>query len=141
MASRKILSTLFGSKHNRKRLRAAQRTLTRRDLKLESLEQRQLLAVGPSLVAIRPDVPVGPQADQFLREGDFLNEAPRELVLQFSPGQFLDSQSLAEGLQVLRGRGRAVYSRLRLLGFPHCRAGRDRLHGRAFGQPTATRSR
>ena len=79
-------------------------------MKLESLEQRQLLAVGPSLVAIRPDVPVGPQADQFLREGDFLNEAPRELVLQFSPGQFLDSQSLAEGLQILRAGGDGLFT-------------------------------
>lgn len=50
----------------------------------DSLETRALLA-APSLVAVRPNV------GEFLTSGDTRNVAPKELTLQFNPGQQIDS--------------------------------------------------
>ncbi|MFV2065423.1 MAG: hypothetical protein ACC645_00475, partial [Pirellulales bacterium] len=74
------------------------------------LEQRHLLASGPSLVAVLPDVPVGLDEGQFLRDNDFLNEAPRELVLQFSPGEVIDVATVAPGIQLTRAGLDAAFS-------------------------------
>src|SRR3990167_6760518 len=85
------------SKRARRRLKnLANDANRRRTMRLEQLEQRQLLAVGPNLVAIRPNT------GGFLDEGDVLREAPRELVLQFSPGQDLNASTLATGIQITR---------------------------------------
>ena len=95
MIIRKMHSLLYGTKRNRQRYKKLRRAEARRELRLETLEQRQLLATGPSLVAALPDVPVGRDGDPFLRNNDFLNEAPREIVLQFSPGQVIDLATAA----------------------------------------------
>ncbi|MEY3460159.1 MAG: hypothetical protein RL215_3316, partial [Planctomycetota bacterium] len=52
----------------------------------ESLETRALLA-GPSLVAVRPNI------GAFLTPGETRNIAPRELTLQFNPGQQIDASN------------------------------------------------
>jgi hypothetical protein len=75
-----------------------QRSLTRH-LTLESLEARQLLAVGPELVAISPNAG---DADGFLADGDLLDEAPTAMTIEFSPGQALAEDSLEHGIQVIR---------------------------------------
>ncbi|MDA1049277.1 MAG: hypothetical protein O3C40_02205, partial [Planctomycetota bacterium] len=82
------------ARHRRRNL--ARETRRQRTMQLEQLEQRQLLAVGPNLVAIRPNT------GGFLNEGDVLPEAPRELILQFSPGQDLNAATLAGGIQITR---------------------------------------
>jgi hypothetical protein len=62
----------------------------------ELLEDRTLLAIGPSLVAITANT------GEFIHDGDpTLHEAPRELVFQFSPGQVIDPATLG-GIQITR---------------------------------------
>ena len=63
------------------------RNVVRTEARLEeSLETRALLA-GPSLVAVRPNI------GAFLNPGETRNVAPRELTLQFNPGQQIDSSN------------------------------------------------
>ena len=52
----------------------------------ENLEIRALLA-APTLVAVRPNI------GAFLEDGDVRNIAPKELTLQFNPGQRIDSSN------------------------------------------------
>jgi hypothetical protein len=52
----------------------------------ESLEVRTLLA-APTLVAVRPNI------GDFLEEGETRNVAPKELTLQFNPGQQIDGSN------------------------------------------------
>ena len=61
------------------------RNNVRTQVKLEeSLETRALLA-APSLVAVRPNI------GAFLEDGETRNVAPKELTLQFNPGQQIDA--------------------------------------------------
>ena len=62
----------------------------------ESLEIRSLLT-APTLVAVRPNV------GDILLEGDTRHVAPRELTLQFNPGQVIDATTLATGIEIWRG--------------------------------------
>ncbi len=52
----------------------------------DSLETRALLA-APSLVAVRPNI------GEFLTSGETRNVAPKELTLQFNPGQQIDGSN------------------------------------------------
>ena len=52
----------------------------------DNLEVRALLA-APTLVAVRPNI------GAFLENGDVRNVAPKELTLQFNPGQVIDSSN------------------------------------------------
>ena len=63
-----------------------------RPVAVESLEERCLLT--PTVIAVRPNV------GEFLSEGEVRNEAPRELTIQFSPGQVIDEATLPDGIQV-----------------------------------------
>jgi len=67
-----------------------------RGLQLEHLEQRQLLAVGPQLFAIRPDQ--GP----LLQPGDVLHEAPREFNLLFKGGADIDESTINGNVRLVR---------------------------------------
>ncbi|MFO0999999.1 MAG: pre-peptidase C-terminal domain-containing protein [Planctomycetaceae bacterium] len=62
----------------------------------ENLETRSLLT-APTLVAIRPNV------GDILVEGETRNVAPRELTLQFNPGQLISTTNLSSAIQVTRG--------------------------------------
>ena len=62
----------------------------------ENLETRSLLT-APTLVAIRPNV------GDILIEGETRNVAPREVTLQFNPGQVISTANLASSIQVTRG--------------------------------------
>lgn len=62
----------------------------------ENLETRSLLT-APTLVAIRPNV------GDILIEGETRNVAPRELTLQFNPGQLISTANLSSAIQVTRG--------------------------------------
>jgi parallel beta-helix repeat protein len=62
----------------------------------ENLETRSLLT-APTLVAIRPNV------GDILLENEIRNVAPRELTLQFNPGQVIDTVGLSTAIQVTRG--------------------------------------
>lgn len=91
--SRKLLA--------RKRLqkrRAARRIL------LETLEARQLLAVGPQLLSIQPNT------GDLLESGDILSESPRELVFRFDDGAGIDPDTLS-GIRVVRSGDDGVFER------------------------------
>lgn len=62
----------------------------------ENLETRSLLT-APTLVAIRPNV------GDILIEGETRNVAPRELTLQFNPGQVISTANLGSAIQITRG--------------------------------------
>jgi parallel beta-helix repeat protein len=62
----------------------------------ENLETRALLT-APTLVAIRPNV------GDILVEGETRNVAPRELTLQFNPGQLISTTNLNSAIQITRG--------------------------------------
>ena len=64
-------------------------------LNMESLEQRMLLATGPQLISIQPNV------GELLRDGDVRSVAPRELTFRFNATQGIDPTSLS-GIQVFR---------------------------------------
>ena len=105
MATPKKYAWLDDSKRTRKRRQNIFKETARgRSLNLERLEARHLLAGGPSLVAVRPNT------GGFLDENSVLNEAPRELVLQFSPGQVIDPATLASGIQLTRAGLDAEFS-------------------------------
>jgi subtilisin-like proprotein convertase family protein len=66
-----------------------------RKLHLESLEDRRVMAIGPTLSALFADGSVVPI-------NSVLNEAPRELRLRFADDQGLDPNTLATGIGIVR---------------------------------------
>ena len=60
----------------------------RRKLQLEFLEQRQLLAVGPRLVEVLPNV------GDPIEQNDVLHQAPNQLKLVFDSSDVIDSATL-----------------------------------------------
>lgn len=81
-----LISAWLTSVRNRfQTSRTTKRRLTRKrpSLNAEGLETRALLA-GPTLVAVRPNI------GAFLTDGETRNVAPKELTLQFNPGQQID---------------------------------------------------
>ncbi len=79
------------------RRREVQRKLNRRSL-LETLEGRQLMAVGPQLVGIEPN------NGTLLTDGMILNQSPSELTLRFSDTQALDPEGF-DAIRITRSGG------------------------------------
>ncbi len=82
------------SSSSRDRLQRRRRELVRRSL-LETLEQRQLFAVGPQLTGIQPN------EGTLLFDGSTLTVAPRELVFRFDDSTSLDPATL-DGIRITR---------------------------------------
>ncbi|HUE72938.1 MAG TPA: GEVED domain-containing protein [Pirellulaceae bacterium] len=78
-------------KRDRQRLKA-------RKLHLEYLEDRRVMATGPTLIALLPNsnVPLS------FTGNDVLNIAPRELLFRFSEGQSIDPASVQQGIRITR---------------------------------------
>jgi len=76
--------------------RIARRSKDNASRQAEHLETRSLLTT-PTLVAIRPNV------GDILQEAEVRQVSPRELTLQFNPGQVIDVTTLASGIIVERG--------------------------------------
>src|SRR3954462_7940351 len=78
----------------------------RRRLRLELLEDRRLMALGPSLVSVLPNT--GPllsastNASAVLSMGT-LNEGPRDISFRFAQGTAIDPATLAGGFVVRTG--------------------------------------
>ncbi len=66
-----------------------------RNMLLEHLEQRQLLAVGPQLIGIQPN------NSDLIVDGSVRNQAPRELTFRFDDAQRIDPQTL-DGIRITR---------------------------------------
>ncbi|MFO0247687.1 MAG: matrixin family metalloprotease, partial [Planctomyces sp.] len=79
--------TAVRNRLNQTRMPIKRRAPVRRQARLEdSLESRTLLA-APTLVAVRPNI------GDFLEPNETLTVAPKELTLQFNPGQQIDSSN------------------------------------------------
>ena len=85
------------------RKRLQQRNTVRRAL-LETLEARQLLAVGPQLLGIQPNT------GDLLESGEVLNVSPRELTFRFDDTAGLDPSTL-DGIRVVRSGDDGVFER------------------------------
>ncbi len=66
-----------------------------RQMLLETLENRQLLAVGPSLIGIQPN------NSDLLADGSVRTVAPRELTFRFDDAQVIDPSTLS-GIRITR---------------------------------------
>jgi hypothetical protein len=84
-------------KKKRKRRVANQKLGAGRALRLESLEDRRLLAIGPQLIGVQPN-----QGD-LLTEGTIRNVAPEELTFRFNEGQAIDEATLGSILVTRAG--------------------------------------
>ena len=85
------------------RKRLQKRNSARRIL-LESLEARQLLAVGPQLLGIQPNT------GDLLENGEVLQISPRELVFRFDDAAGIDPTTL-DGIRVIRSGDDGVFER------------------------------
>ena len=102
MATPRLAKRLSELQHSSKARRLRRRERESRRLQLESLEDRRLMAVGPSLVAVLSN------NGDFLDAGDTLNIAPRDLTFRFSQGASIDPSSISSGIQLLRSGGDKV---------------------------------
>ena len=70
---------------------------------IESLEARNLMAVGPQLIGIQTN------SSDLVRSGDFIEAAPRELTFRFSDGQTIDTSTVSSGIRVTRAGGDGTF--------------------------------
>ena len=91
MTFRRSRRTSQRSRSSRKsKTLGAMRKEIRRTMKIESLEERRLLAVGPQLIGIQPnDGELLP-----FDSTDTRNVAPRELTFRFDRNQVIDVDTL-----------------------------------------------
>ncbi len=82
--------------------KAASRKKLRQHL-MESLEPRQLMAVGPQLIGVQPN------NSDLLIAGDVRQVAPRELVFRFDDSQVIDPATLS-GIRISRSGGDGSFS-------------------------------
>ncbi|MCA9185598.1 MAG: hypothetical protein KDA99_08265, partial [Planctomycetales bacterium] len=103
-SSKRTLHNSLGKalgRRRRQRPSAAQHS-ARTTLQMESLETRNLLAVGPQLIAITPNNGL-PYSN-----GEVRNIAPRELTFQFNDGQTIDADTLG-AIQITRSNFDGVF--------------------------------
>src|SRR4051812_4337521 len=82
-----------------KRSRQYKERDARLKLQMEQLEERALMTLGPTLIAINPNT------GAVLADGDTRNIAPTELTFRFDQGQVLDRTTLAAGISIVRSGG------------------------------------
>src|SRR5436190_7991095 len=107
MAAPRLQKSLSTLKNRHKARGFVDRTGEKRRLQLESLEDRRLLALGPSLVSVIPNsgvyLNINPGAN------DVLNIAPRDITFRFAQGNSIDASSLGAsptfqgGIRIVRG--------------------------------------
>ena len=85
------------------RRRLQKRSSARRVL-LETLESRQLMAVGPQLLGIQPN------SGDLLDNGEVLSVSPREFTLRFDDAAGLDAATLG-GIRIVRSGDDGVFER------------------------------
>ncbi len=81
-----------------------QKRLSVRRVLLESLEPRQMMAVGPQLIGIQPN------NGELLQDGEVLHSSPTELVFRFNDGAGIDPLTLG-GIRVIRSGDDGVFER------------------------------
>ncbi len=95
------------STNTRHDMAKARRRSDSRKILLESLEARQLMAVGPQLISIQPN------EGGLINEGQILNVSPNEIIFRFDDSASIDSQSIVNGKGILisRSGGDGVFDR------------------------------
>lgn len=83
--------------------RSSRRAAVRQVL-LEALESRQLMAVGPQLIGVQPN------SAALLEGGEILQVSPRELVFRFDDAVGLDPDTLS-GIRVIRSGADGLFER------------------------------
>lgn len=87
---------------SRKSLRRSREKSRQRNLLVETLEPRRLLAVGPQLIGIQPN------GDELLEDGDERNVAPSTLTFRFDGNQVIDASTL-DGIELTRSGKDGVF--------------------------------
>lgn len=83
--------------------RSSRRAAVRQVL-LEALESRQLMAIGPQLIGVQPN------SAALLEGGEILQVSPRELVFRFDDAVGLDAATLS-GIRVIRSGADGLFER------------------------------
>ncbi len=101
MAVRKSRAGSPGADHSNAeaKLQARKRV---RNMLLETLENRHLMAVGPQLIGIQPN------NSDLLLNGAVRTEAPRELVFRFDDAQVINANTL-DGIRITRSGGDGTF--------------------------------
>ncbi len=101
MAVRKSRAGSPGADHSNAeaKLQARKRV---RNMLLETLENRHLMAVGPQLIGIQPN------NSDLLLNGAVRTEAPRELVFRFDDAQVISASTL-DGIRITRSGGDGTF--------------------------------
>jgi len=73
-----------------------------RHLRVETLEDRRLLAIGPQVIGVQPN------DGALLEDGDIRNIAPRDLTFQFNEGQVIDVTTM-DALMITRAGGDGLF--------------------------------
>ncbi len=91
----------------RRDLAKARRRHDSRKILLESLETRQLMAVGPQLISIQPN------EGALINEGQVLHVSPTEIVFRFDDSSAIDPNSIGanKGILLSRTGGDGVFDR------------------------------
>ncbi len=84
--------------------RRLQKRASARRILMETLESRQLMAVGPQLLGIQPN------SGDLLDNGEVLNVSPRELKFRFDDAAGIDPASLS-GIRIIRSGEDGVFER------------------------------
>ena len=103
MTIRRSSSSHWNSQNSRKRRAERLKRRNKRRPFLETLEPRQLLAVGPQLAGIQPN------DGALLRNGQVRNIAPQELVFHFNDGAAIDETTVA-GVRLTRSGGDGTFA-------------------------------
>ena len=101
MAIRRSRSVLSKKRKNRQELLSSMHRKPRRDMHIERLEDRQLLA-GAQLIGIQPN------DGALLQTGDIRNVAPADLTFRFDQNQIIDPASLGSSTEPAASRSLAV---------------------------------
>ena len=108
MAIRRSRSLLSRKRKNRQELLSSLHRKPRRDMHIERLEDRQLMA-GAQLIGIQPN------DGALLQTGDIRNVAPADLTFRFDQNQIIDPASLGSstasgGIQITRANLDGVFA-------------------------------
>src|SRR4051812_1642271 len=102
MAAPRLRKSLSNLKRRRKAHAEPQRPDKRRQLQLESLEDRRLMAQGPTLVAVVPndEAQLTASPSPNLSFPAAFPTSPHDLTFRFAQGNSIDPTSLATGIIV-----------------------------------------
>src|SRR5436309_1909230 len=102
MASLRLAKFLSHLKNRRKARHLLDRARERRFLALETLEDRRVMAQGPSLVAVIPndEALLGANGTNNLAFPGTFPTAPSELTFRFAAGNVIDPTTLSTGFVV-----------------------------------------